>query len=113
MKKFLVFSAVMLFLPAISASAALLEGTVAKVDQSKKQILLQTDKGQETVEFSAGTKGVDKVKAGDKVKVQYTEKAGKIVADSIDASKSSAAPSAGERPMAPGGMKDAPPAGIR
>jgi len=113
MKKFLAFAAVVLFLPVISASAALLEGTVAKVDQSKKQILLQTDKGQETVEFSAGTKGADKVKAGDRVKVNYTEKGGKIVADAIDASKSSAAPSAGERPITPGGMKDAPPAGVR
>ena len=113
MKRFLAFSAVMLFLPVISASAALLEGTVAKVDQGKKQILLQTDKGQETVEFSAATKGADKVKAGDKVKVNYTEKAGKIVADTIDASQSSAAPSAGERPIAPGGMKDAPPNGVR
>ena len=81
--------------------------------RAKKQILLQTDKGQETVEFSAATKGADKVKAGDKVKVNYTEKAGKIVADTIDASKSSAAPSAGDRPMAPGGMKDAPPSGVR
>ena len=53
------------------------------------------------------------MKAGDKVKVNYTEKAGKIVADTIDASKSSAAPSAGDRPMAPGGMKDAPPSGVR
>lgn len=113
MKKPLVFAAVMLFLPAISASAALLEGTVEKVDQGKKQILLQTDKGQETVEFSAATKGADKVKAGDRVKVNYTAKAGKIVADAIDANKSSAAPSAGERPIAPGAMKDAPPAGIR
>ena len=112
MKKFLVFSAVMLFLHSSSASAALLEGTVEKVDQSKKQILLQTDKGQETVEFSAGTKGADKVKAGDKVKVNYTEKAGKIVADAIDTSKSN--PAAGERQNAPRGMKDdAPPPGIR
>ena len=32
MKKFLAFSAVMMFLPAITVSAALLEGTVSKVD---------------------------------------------------------------------------------
>lgn len=113
MRKLLAFAAVTLFLPAISASAALLEGTVEKVDQGKKQILLQTDKGQETVEFSAATKGADKVKAGDRVKVKYTAKAGKNVADTIDASQSSAIPSAGERPIAPGGMKDAPPSGVR
>jgi len=113
MKRVLAFSAVMLFLPVISAFAALLEGTVAKVDQSKKQILLQTDNGRETVEFSAATKGADKVKAGDKVKVNYTEKAGKIVAEKIDVNKSSAAPFAGERSITPGGMKDAPPAGVR
>ena len=85
MRRLLAFAAVMLFLSAISASAALLEGTVARVDKDKKQILLQTEKGHETVEFSAGTKGADKVKAGDKVKVNYTEKNGKIVADAIDA----------------------------
>lgn len=113
MRKLLAFAAVMLFVPAISVYAALLEGTVARVDQGKKQILLKTDKGQETVEFSAATKGADKVKAGDRVKVNYTEKAGKIVADAIDASKSSATPSAGDRPIAPGGMKDMPPSGVR
>jgi hypothetical protein len=57
MRKLLAFAAVMLFVPAISVYAALLEGTVARVDQGKKQILLKTDKGQETVEFSAATKG--------------------------------------------------------
>ena len=111
MKKLLAFSAVMMFLPAITVSAALLEGTVAKVDQSKKQILLDTDKGPQSVEFTGSTKGADKVKIGDKVKINYTEKSGKNVADTIDAGKSSAAPSPGERPAAPGGMKkDAPPA---
>ena len=113
MRKLLAFAAVTLFLPAISASAALLEGTVAKVDQGKKQILLQTDKGPETVEFTGDTKGADKVKAGDKVKVNYTEKSGKIVADTIDASRDSAVPSPGERSTAPNGMKNSPPAGIR
>ncbi len=113
MKKFLAISTAMLFFPVVAAFAALLEGTVQKVDQSKKQILLQTDKGQETVEFSTGTKGVDNVKAGDKVKINYTEKSGKIVAETIDANKSSSAPSPGERPTAPGGIKDAPPSGVR
>ena len=113
MKKFLAFSAVMLFFPAVTVFAGLLEGTVQKVDQSKKQILLQTDKGQETLEFTRGTNGADKVKAGDKVKINYSEKSGKIVADAIEASKSRAAPSPGERPNAPGGMKDAPPTGVR
>jgi len=105
MRKFLAFSAVMMFLPAITVSAALLEGTVSKVDQSKKQILLQTDKGQETVEFSSSTKGADKVKIGDKVKINYTEKSGKNVAESIDASKSGAASSPSDKPAASGGMK--------
>ena len=105
MKKFIALSAVMIFLPAISVSAALLEGTVSKVDQSKKQILLQTDKGPETVEFNSTTKGADKVKIGDKVKINYTEKSGKNVADTIEASKSGAASSPSERPAAPDGMK--------
>jgi hypothetical protein len=116
-KKLLAFSAVLLVFPVVTVFAALLEGTVQKVDQSKKQILLQTDKGQETVEFTRGTNGADKVKAGDKVKINYSEKSGKIVADAIEASKSSASPSPSERPTAPGGMpggmKDAPPTGVR
>ena len=113
MKKLLAFLAVTLLFPVIAVYAALLEGTVEKVDQNKNQILLQTDKGQATVEFTGATKGADKVKVGDKVKINYTEKSGKMIADAIDASKSSAAPSPSEKPAAPGGMKDAPPAGVR
>ena len=113
MKKFLAVSAVMLFFPVITLWAAMFEGTVAKVDQGKKQILLQTDKGQETVEFTAGTKGADKVKAGDKVKVNYSEKSGKIIVDTIEASTNSVPSYPSERPKAPGGMKDAPPTGVR
>ena len=107
MKKFLAFSALLLVFPVLTVSAALLEGTVEKVDKSKNQILLQTEKGQETVEFTGGTKGLDKVKAGDKVKINYTEKSGKIVADAIDADKSSATPGAAD------GMKSKSPAGVR
>ena len=113
MKKFLTFSVVLLVLPVLTVFAALMEGTVEKVDQAKKQILLQTEKGQETVEFTAATKGADKLKAGDKVKINYTEKGGKFVADAIDPSKSSASPSPGQRPAAPGGMKDESPTGVR
>lgn len=113
MKKLLAFSAVMLVFPVFTVSAALLQGTVEKVDQSKKQIMLQTEKGQETVEFTGRTKGADKVKAGDKVKINYTEKGGKILADAIDASQSSATPYPSERPTAPGGMKDGSPTGVR
>ena len=113
MKKFLAFSAVLLVFPALTVSAALLEGTVAKVDKSKKQILLQTEKGQETVEFTSGTKGADKVKTGDKVKINYTEKSGKFVADAIDADKNSATPYSSEKPGAADGMKSKSPAGVR
>jgi hypothetical protein len=45
------------------------------------------------------------VKIGDKVKINYTEKSGKNVADTIDASKSSGASSPSEKPAASGGMK--------
>jgi hypothetical protein len=111
-KKLLAFSAVMLVFPALTVSAALLEGMVEKVDQGKKQIMLQTEKGQETVEFSVSTKGADKVKAGDKVKINYTEKNGKIVADAIDADKESANPYSSEKSATPGGMKDRSPGGM-
>jgi hypothetical protein len=88
-KKFLVFAALMLVLPAFSVYAAVLEGTVTKVDKSKKQIMLDTKKGSETVEFNTDTKGVDTLKTGDKVKINYTGTGNNMKAESVEASSAS------------------------
>ena len=74
--------------PALTASAAMLEGTVQQINKSKKQIVLNTSDGSETVEFSAATKGAETVKAGDKVKVTYNKNGQKLVASSIAEDKS-------------------------
>jgi hypothetical protein len=73
----------LLFFPAFIATAAELEGTVQQVDKAKKQIVLNTADGKETVEISGATKGADSVKAGDKVKVTYTKQGQKLVASAI------------------------------
>jgi hypothetical protein len=70
------------FTPSL-ALAALLEGMIEKVDKDKKQIVLKTDKGQETVEFDDATKGIDKVKAGSRVTVTYSQKGEKLQASEI------------------------------
>jgi type IV secretory pathway TrbL component len=73
----------LLLFPAFIATAAELEGTVQQVDKAKKQIVLNTAGGKETVEISGATKGADSVKAGDKVKVTYAKQGQKLVASAI------------------------------
>ena len=72
---------------ALTASAATLEGTVRKIDRAKKEIVLNTESGPETVEISSATRGAAKIKTGDSVKVTYTQKGEKLIAVAIDASK--------------------------
>jgi hypothetical protein len=83
MRKAICTAIVLLIFPAFTASAAMLEGTVQQIDKSKKQIVLNTPNGSETVEFSGTTKGAEKVKAGDKVKVTYRKSGQKLVASAI------------------------------
>jgi hypothetical protein len=83
MKKFILLIA-LAFTPTF-ALAALLEGMVEKVDKDKKQIVLKTDKGQETVEFDDATKGIDRVKAGSRVSITYSQKGEKLQASEITA----------------------------
>jgi hypothetical protein len=101
-KKFLAFAALMLVMPAFSVYAAMLEGTVTKVDKSKKQIMLETKKGSETVEFNTDTKGVDTLKTGDKVKINYTGKGKNMIAESVEASNSSDSGRSGMTPSSAG-----------
>ncbi len=82
MKKIATMLMAVLFFPTLVLGAELM-GTVEKLDKGKKEIVLKTAKGQETVEFTSGTKGAEKAKVGDKVTVTYAQKGEKLVASEI------------------------------
>jgi hypothetical protein len=106
MKKLTVLLMALVLFP-VAALAALLEGTVEKVDQVKKQIVLKTDKGPATVEFDNATKGVDSVRTGAKVTINFDQKGEKRLASEIigvGAGSTKSSPS--DRPISPGGTKD-------
>jgi hypothetical protein len=107
-----ILAAVLLFPALAMAQAAVLQGTVEKID--KDRIVLKTDAGQQNVELSAGTKGIGQAKVGDQVTISVTKSGDKLVASSISASKDSspkAAPSSrpsdgpSNRPLMPGGAE--------
>jgi hypothetical protein len=77
----------LLLFPAFTAAAAQIEGTVQRLDKAKQEMVLNTESGSETVEISKATKGADKVKVGDSVKVAYVKKGDKLVAVTIAQSK--------------------------
>ena len=79
------FMAVMIF-PALVLAAEMM-GTVEKLDKEKKQIMLKTAKGQETVEFTSGTKGAEKAKVGDKVKFRVEKVNGAFTVMEIEVIK--------------------------
>jgi len=106
MKKLTVLLMALVLFP-VAALAALLEGTVEKVDQVKKQIVLKTDKGPATVEFDTATKGVDSARTGAKVTINFDQKGEKRLASEIigvGAGSTKSSPS--DRPISPGGAKD-------
>jgi hypothetical protein len=103
----------LLLFPALTASAAMLEGTVQRIDKSKKQIVLNTADGRETIELSSATKGADLVKAGDKVKVTYSKKGEKLVANAIDKDRSGSATSPSDRSEPSPKAAPKSPAGVR
>jgi len=59
-----------------AANAAELKGTVLKVKPSENQIVLKTERGEETLFTTKETKGVENVKEGAKVIVTFSEKDG-------------------------------------
>ena len=68
--------------PALAFAEAEMRGTVVKVDKSEKRLVVQTDKGEETLLLVGSTKGLDNAKEGAMVAVKYTEKDGlpKVIA---------------------------------
>lgn len=51
-------------------------GTVIKVDKAANQLVVKTDRGEETFILDKSTKGIDNAKEGAKVIVKFTEKDG-------------------------------------
>ncbi len=62
--------------PALAFAEAELRGTVVKLDKAQKQILVKTDKGEETLLFGSSSKGMDHAKEGAKISIKYSEKDG-------------------------------------
>jgi len=67
---------IFLLLFGLAANAAELKGTVLKVKPSENQIVLKTERGEETLFTTKETKGVENVKEGAKVIVTFSEKDG-------------------------------------
>jgi len=59
-----------------AANAAELKGTVLKVKPSENQIVLKTERGEETLFTTKETKGIENIKEGAKVMVTFSEKDG-------------------------------------
>jgi hypothetical protein len=82
MKKIAMTLLALVLLPTL-AVAAELKGTVAKVDKAKNQIVLKTDKGEETLQLSQSTKGIEHARVGAKVTIRVSQKDGSAKADEI------------------------------
>ena len=67
---------IFLLLFGLAANAAELKGTVLKVKPSENQIVLKTERGEETLFTTKETKGVENVKEGATVIVTFSEKDG-------------------------------------
>jgi Cu/Ag efflux protein CusF len=62
-------------LPTVVAAAEI-KGTILKVDTTQNRIVLKTERGEETLETTKATKGLEHVKEGAKVAVTFSEKDG-------------------------------------
>ena len=82
MKKVTTMLMALILFPVL-ALAAMLNGTVLKVDKDKKEIVVKTDKGQETVAFTNTTKGAEKAREGTRVTINFRQDGEKLVASEI------------------------------
>jgi ABC-type uncharacterized transport system ATPase subunit len=67
---------ILFLLLASTAGAAELRGTVLKVKKAENQIVLKTERGEETLLTTKETKGLENAKEGAKVLVTFSEKDG-------------------------------------
>ena len=82
MKKVITILMALVLFPVL-AVAAVLNGTVVKVDKDKKEIVVKTDKGQETVAFTNTTRGAEKAREGTRVTINFQQDGAKLVASEI------------------------------
>lgn len=75
MKKIVMTLLALILLPTL-VLAAELRGTVAKVDKAKNQLVIKTEQGEQTLEITAKSKGIEHAKQGAKVIVAYDDKDG-------------------------------------
>ena len=75
-KKIVVMILALALFPALVFADAELKGTVVKVDKVRNQLVVRTDKGEETLVFAGSTKGMGNAKEGAKVTIKYSEKDG-------------------------------------
>ena len=75
MKKLATTLLAIILLPALVVAAEL-KGTVEKLDKTKNQLVLKTERGEETLEITKSTKGIEHAKQGVKVTVKFSEKDG-------------------------------------
>ncbi|HEX9442987.1 MAG TPA: hypothetical protein VGA73_02660 [Candidatus Binatia bacterium] len=62
--------------PALAHAEAEMRGTVVKVDKTEKQLVMQTDKGEERLFLVGNSKGTAYAREGARVAVRFTEKDG-------------------------------------
>jgi uncharacterized phage protein gp47/JayE len=82
MKKLATTLLAVILLPTLVVAAEL-KGTVERLDQAKNQLVLKTARGEETLEITTSTKGIEHAKQGAKVTVQFSEKDGSPKVDEI------------------------------
>ena len=82
MKKIVMTLLVFILLPTL-VMAAELKGTVAKVDKAKNQLVIKTEQGEQMLEITKSTKGIEHAKQGAKVTVKFNDKDGSAKVDEI------------------------------
>jgi len=80
MKKIVMTMLTFILLPTL-VLAAELKGTVEKLDKAKSQLVITTEQGEQTLEITKSTKGVEHAKQGAKVTVKFNDKDGSAKVD--------------------------------
>ena len=82
MKKIVTTLLALILLPTL-VLAAELRGTVAKVDKTKNQLVIKTEQGEQTLEITKSTKGIEHAKQGAMITVKFNDKDGSAKVDEI------------------------------
>lgn len=82
MKKIATTLLALVLLPTLVAAAEL-KGTIAKVDKAKNRLVLKTEQGEQTLEITKSTKGIEHAKQGAEVRVKLSEKGGSTKVEEI------------------------------